>query len=260
MHDPMTVAHEIRIGSKYKNDGNYRNPIITIWHVDPETDGTDDSCGWFIRSRHLPTGLLDKVIKEFESEWDNSWTSEDSNYTYYNGWFNPYGENILSVRGIVHNMYLYAAKICLVPDDNNPRKAWDKAWKFLNKHYAEIMYFAENNRDSMRDIITRKFSIGTNTPYTPEKRKEMIREWASIITTDVIRKVQPWYEHPRWHIRHWKIQFHPWQNLKRPYWDKCCICGKRGFKSSAISDWGGQRIWHQECDRVNQKAPLNNGI
>lgn len=34
MHDPMTVAFEIRwLG-------------VTIWHVDPETDGTDNSCRW----------------------------------------------------------------------------------------------------------------------------------------------------------------------------------------------------------------------
>ena len=37
MHDPKTVAHEIKLLGHY---------FITIWHVDPETDGTDDSCGW----------------------------------------------------------------------------------------------------------------------------------------------------------------------------------------------------------------------
>lgn len=37
MHDPKSVAHEIEIFGKY---------FITIWHVDPETDGSDDSCGW----------------------------------------------------------------------------------------------------------------------------------------------------------------------------------------------------------------------
>lgn len=36
MHDPKTVAHEIRIKNWH---------LVTIWHVDPETDGTDDSCG-----------------------------------------------------------------------------------------------------------------------------------------------------------------------------------------------------------------------
>ena len=37
MYDPKTVAHEIKVLGKH---------IVTIWHVDPATDGTDDSCGW----------------------------------------------------------------------------------------------------------------------------------------------------------------------------------------------------------------------
>lgn len=46
MHDPMTVAHEIRYPwfERRKNGGRRHRLFITIWHVDPETDGTDDSC------------------------------------------------------------------------------------------------------------------------------------------------------------------------------------------------------------------------
>lgn len=267
MHSPETVAFQIR-NPFAKNKYSY---LITIWHIDPETDHTDDSCGWFMRSRHLPVGLLEKVVKEYETEWDRTWTSNDDDddieerkekrekYTYYMGWFNPQGENIMSVRGIVANMYLYAVKICLNPDDKiDPGKAWDKAWKFMNKNYAQIMYFAENNRDSIRDTIVRKFSIGTGTRYTPEKRNEMIRECATIVTTDVMRKLRPWYKHPRWHIRHWRIKFHPFQNLKRRYWDKCCICGKRGFKGAAYGDWDGTKLWHEECDQQTRKSPTPN--
>src|SRR5690242_6045894 len=54
MHDPMTVAFEIRYPwrqRKYRNhkskfQRNYRASFITIWHKDPEADGTDDSCDW----------------------------------------------------------------------------------------------------------------------------------------------------------------------------------------------------------------------
>jgi hypothetical protein len=56
MHDPMTVAFEIRYPwKKYGKRGrteferNYREPFITVWHVDPEKDGSDDSCDWFGR-------------------------------------------------------------------------------------------------------------------------------------------------------------------------------------------------------------------
>lgn len=39
-------------------------PLITIWHVDPETDGTDDSCRWFHprlteREKQIAANLID---------------------------------------------------------------------------------------------------------------------------------------------------------------------------------------------------------
>jgi hypothetical protein len=249
MHDPMTVAHEIYLGSKKRKNGNYRTPIITIWHVDPETDGTDDSCGWFIRGRHLDKKLIDEVAKEFEYEWDRTHIG-DNGYVYNCGWFSPEGDNVLSVMGIMLNMYIYAAKILLNKGGKiGPGKMWDKAYSFVKKHYVEIMYFSENNRDSMRDSIVRKFQRGCNEEYTPKKRMEMIQEFARTISSDIIRRNRKWYQHPRWHIHHWKIQFHPFQQLKRRYWDKCCMCGKRGFKGSANGDWSGTKIWHPECDK-----------
>lgn len=47
MHDPMTVAFEIKL--PFRSEKNKYKSLITIWHVDPEKDGSDDSCGWFIR-------------------------------------------------------------------------------------------------------------------------------------------------------------------------------------------------------------------
>lgn len=248
MHSPKSVAFEIYLGKKKKKNGQYRDSFITIWHNDPEKDGTDDSCGWFIRSRHIQDGIIDKVVKEFEFEWDRTFKSE-SGHVYNSGWFNPEGENILSVQAIVFNMYLRAYKVALNPDDKiDPGKMWDKAYKFLNKHLVEIMLFAENNTDSMRDSIVRKYERGCGEEYTSAKRKYWIRDCASIVTTDIMRKVRPWYKHPKWHIHHWSIQFHPIQKIKRRFWDKCSICGKRGFKTTAMSDWHGTKRWHQECD------------
>lgn len=54
MHDPMTLAWEIKSPFKRKSalfkDG-YRETLVAIWHVDPEKDGTDDSCDWFNSKR-----------------------------------------------------------------------------------------------------------------------------------------------------------------------------------------------------------------
>lgn len=51
MHDPLTVAWEIKRPwrdkpSQFFKEG-YRPAMITVWHKDPERDGSDDSCGWF---------------------------------------------------------------------------------------------------------------------------------------------------------------------------------------------------------------------
>lgn len=75
MHDPQTVAFEIKYPwrgepSKFWPKG-YRSSFITIWHVDPERDGTDDSCGWFIRGRHLSQPDKALAHRLIENEHDN---------------------------------------------------------------------------------------------------------------------------------------------------------------------------------------------
>jgi hypothetical protein len=57
MHDPMTVAFTIRYPwrdapTKHYPKG-YRQRFVTIWHVDPEKRGSDDSCDWFGNHRKL---------------------------------------------------------------------------------------------------------------------------------------------------------------------------------------------------------------
>ena len=78
MHDPMSVAFEIRYPwlayTKAERDARknseftqtYRASFITIWHVDPERDGSDDSCDWFNHKRK--PGPLEKALQE--AMWD----------------------------------------------------------------------------------------------------------------------------------------------------------------------------------------------
>jgi len=245
MHDPSTVTFEIKYPWRGKPSGlfpnGYRASAITIWHEDPETDHTDDSCGWFIRSRHCDQVKLKKIREAFEFDWDRVFKS-DSGHVYFCGLFDPSGNPHFSVHGIVLNLFWIAARIHF-------DGSWDKASKFINAHLAEILIFAENPSDSLFDGITRKFQDACSEPQTERIRGERIDNMAGCIYSWIMRSERPWYRHPRWHIWHWKFQVHAWQLFKRWAFEKCCKCGK-GFRwgECPIGDWHGTRMWHQSCD------------
>lgn len=194
MHDPMTVAHEIKspfyrmtpFGTKYHKS------LVTIWHVDPETDHTDDSCGWFIRPRHVDKSLRESVQREFAFQLKHHY------------WWDENGFMRHSEISTLVNMYKIA--VYKVLGD------WDKTDNFLRKHLHEIITFSENDIDCIfqyRKII---------------KTEEQTNDLADVVLTDVLRKLRPWYKHPKWHIRHWKVQIHwpRWLRKGRGKEVPCC--------------------------------------
>lgn len=260
MHDPLTVAHEIKYpwktypqsksGKSLFEDG-YRTSFITIWHKDPCTDHTDDSCGWFMRSRHGDPKVLEKIVKRFEWDWDRTFTSDGTGKVYFCGYFYPEdagaGMPNMGVTAIVLNLFFLAA-LEMFPD-NNRRK---KASAFCQINLFEIMMFAENPTDSLRDGIIRKW--GTDT-----KRDERIQDIASSIYGWILRQNRPWYRHPKWHVWHWEIQCHPLQQLKRILFSRCCKCGGsfRWNESVCSSQWDSEGpCWFKgekslECSRCS---------
>jgi len=235
MHDPSTVAFEIYLGKKQLKNGQYRNPLITIWHNDPEKDGTDDSCGWFIRARHTPQDTLAKIRREFEFNFKNNY------------WFDEEGYQIFSTIGTLTQMYNTAAWIHF----NHDRK---KLNRFMRKYCYDIIQLAENPVDCMGDDITGKFYISTNSNLLSDER---FNGFAGMIYSDILRKERKWYQHPKWHIHHWSLQIHPLQHFKRRWIDKCSICGTRGFKTTAYSDWYGKKLWCEKCNNLTMKHPID---
>lgn len=268
MHDPATVAFDINIPLPWKTDGILKSDgrvwdkyhLATIWHVDPEKDGTDDSCGWFMRARHGNKEVLEKIAKRFEYDWDKVYVPsrddhdpDDGEYrgeVYHRGFFKPNGDPHFSVHGIVLNLFFIA---CIEHFQSDGRTNWKRAKRFLRKNLLEILLFAENPTDSLFDGITRKFEKNCGEEYGTRAREERIRNMASCIYAWILRAEQPWYRHPRWHIHHWRIQIHFWQMFKRCWIDRCSICGK-GFKykESVYGDWNGARIWHDRCSDVGK--------
>lgn len=266
MHDPHTLAFSIKSPIRRKNSffpEGYRNSLIDIWHCDPERDGADDSCGWFIRSRHGNQETLEKIRKRFEYDWDSIYSpskqdhdEEDGEFkprVYFNGYFCPNGDPNLSVQGIVLNLFFLAAIETL-----GTRK---KAANFMQRNLFEIMHLAENPHDSLFDGITRKFEIGCGEEHGPRQRKERIGSMAGAIYSWILRANRPWYRHPRWHVHHWRIQIPFLQHLRRFLFTRCEKCGS-GFtwgESPVSNQWdrprsrsfewfrGEQCLHHSEC-------------
>lgn len=226
MHDPMTVAFEIKLPFGGYRSGNhvYRPPLITIWHVDPETDGTDDSAGWFMRARHGDKNVLEAIRQAYAFDWDAEW----------GGWFDKDGKPLFSTGAIVLDMFWHAAF-------EHFRKDAKKARRFMRKHTFDILHFAENTTDSAHASIVGKYGI--------EPRQDRIDQHASMIYGCVLRWTRPAWKHPRWHFWHWQFQVHPLQKLNRWLFTRCCKCGKRfGWNESPIGSWSGKEVWHSSCD------------
>lgn len=261
MHDPMTVAHEIKYPWRQKPcklwPKGYRSTFITIWHVDPEKDGTDDSCGWFQSSRHGDKAVLEKIVKQFEFDWDRTFTSDGSGKTYFCGYFYPQdagaGMPNMGVTAVGLNLFFIAAGIYFESDGQS---SWKKARRWMQSNLFDIMLFIENPTDSLRDSLIQKFG-----QY--EKREERIRSMASCIYGWIMRTQRPWWKHPKWHVWHWKIQCVPLGNLKRWMFSHCCKCGKR-FKygeSPVTNNWnsegvkwfrGETDVYHGSCNGDSQ--------
>lgn len=162
-----------------------------LWHNDPCRGGRgDDSCGWFKRAHHGDPAVLKKIVNLFSFDWDRTFTSDGTGKTYMCGLFMPDGHPALSVHAIAINLFFLAA-LEVFPARRN-------ALRYLNSHLFEILFFAENQIDSLYDSITRKFGEG-------DSREDRIRKMASCIYGYILRDIQPWWQHPRWHVHHWRI-------------------------------------------------------
>lgn len=245
MHDPMTVAFEIKYPwRKYGAAGrseflrNYRESLITIWHVDPETDGTDDSCGWFARARHGDQDVLERIVKRFQFDWDRTFTSEGSGRTYNVGFFDPDGYPAISPTALTLNLFFLAGLEMF--------GSRERALRWMQRHLAELLLFAENPSDSLADTLTQKFGAD-------RRREERIRNLAAVVYGYMLRERRPWWRHPRWHVWHWRLQIHPLQQLRRWLFERCGECRKGyrwGYYPVTFSWSGDGPTYHAECSEV----------
>jgi len=264
MHDPMTQAFEIkypwwkhkpwpkkhqhsrsrkftwdnllteaqRVGRDSFWDTGYRDTFITIWHLDPERDGSDDSCGW----------SFPKLTPWQKSRlWNGAW-SEASNphFLAFNG---RHWEGNLSDA-----VSMYTALVIMVARllDLEHKVTIDRAQRMA----LERIHWPDCCKGT--DVFCFQPGYHTNSPKDKEDdRQEHFHGILCGISRRLLSDLRPWYRHPKWHFWHWRLQIHPIQNLVRRYWTKCCKCGRRGFKEAAITDWNHTKVWHQSCEGVS---------
>lgn len=168
MHDPDTLVKSL-------------GPFC-LWHHDPCTDHTDDSCGWFMRARHGDPKVLKAIESDFAFEWNAS----------YQPWFTEQGDPALSTMGIALQMFRIAAW-------NHFSKDRKKVERYMRKHLYDILHFAENTCDTMATSIQGKYG------ECSEPKKNRVRSMASMVYGCVLRDTRPWWKAPRWHVHHWRI-------------------------------------------------------
>lgn len=253
MHDPMTVAFTIKRPWPYRSNFNRKDwfwpSIVTIWHVDPESDGSDDSCGW---SRPPLTPTDRKIIDDLV-EWESK---------------HPYfaSPSIPASSVVVDPNYEYpqmtpgdslALTACawqLIAKEKAHRTGrdhggWRRVGKLTMREWVEIVQVATYPHDNLRSLLV----------STDEEPLERVRRFFLCVMNAYNRFHRPWYRHPRWHVWHWRIKVEPLQAFKRWAFSRCCKCGK-GFKwaySPTTCSWNGtgplwfrseSGVFHSECD------------
>jgi hypothetical protein len=256
MHDPCTVAFEIRRpwprSTSLLKDGTkwrYFPSIITIWHVDPETDAhkrgcrADDSCGWST----VPTTPeeRERIRNMGEGEWSclfgkRAATAEGKDYAY----------------------------VCYEPTTYDA-VYW--AWRRIKRETARrrpIWKYGRERRYLSPAELERIYSLASNPVDNLQmtvagvKNAEDCGAFFLTVYRCYLRFNRPWWKHPRWHVWHWRIQFHPWQTLRRWLFTRCAHCGKRfAYGGSPIShSWHSPKpgwfksevgLFHDECSAIH---------
>jgi hypothetical protein len=235
MHNPSILVFSIRnpfqlLKCYFKKKPLYHaSDWIDIWHEDPCSDGSDDSCGYSYY----------KLKKD-----DSAWCKKESKYD-YNSIFGIYQKKVDSFELIYHVW-------------NSIKWSRFKRRKITHKELLNIIDLSYNVYDNLRDVVNqindtvfnRKFAelrarqrLGIRSEwdylstedydYTSEESKliykgeEAMASLYYLVYRNYMTFHRPWYKHPKFHFRHWRIRVVPLSLFKRWVFGRCCKCDKR---------------------------------
>jgi hypothetical protein len=246
MHDPMTAAFEIKYpwvkSRRTMKDGSehvYRESFATIWHVDPEKDGTDDSCGY----------TVPKLTKrQLERLRNVAWGEARNPY------FLRFNRKEAPQHSRAELEALYRGLILLVADTLDIPCTFEQAAReaAATIHHADCI-----DRANVFCYLNGYHNNFPDTEDGSDSDKRMREDHFTGVMAGIarwmLRDRRPWYRHPRWHIHHWKIQIRPLQKLRRWVFDRCGQCGKRFDWNEApitYSWYGKGPCFHEGCTQT----------
>jgi hypothetical protein len=110
----------------------------------------------------------------------------------------------------------------------------------------EIMSLVANPVDNFRDTFTKAQTL------------EDIRRSSYFMLRSFVRMERKWWQHPKWHIHHWRVQVRFLLWFKRWAFTRCAKCGGRfkWMESGVSHQWdSGGPMWfrsedltHSNCD------------
>jgi hypothetical protein len=200
MHDPLTVAFEIKYpwpkwGRKGQSEWerSYRENFITIWHKDPLKFAgkcgcrDDDSCGWFRPPcSEDDAKRIRKLAKEQYSSIFERQVRTDESASYARICFTP------SAYDAVYWIWLAIKHLY------RKRGCWQYGCRLSVRELESIYMLSSNPVDNVRTLVDEV------------RDEDTFNRLVFCIFRAYQRHYRPWYRHPRWHIAHWRIQFHPW--------------------------------------------------
>lgn len=236
MHDPMTVAFTIKAPWWYRPKSGpfkgkrYHATLVTIWHVDPEKGGSDDSCGYTVphlskcqrkrlKSWAWHEGRNPYFLRYRSKEWDMGRAEAEA---IYRGLL-LHVARVARIRMTYTQAALQAALTIHDPDCIDPA--------------SRLCFLPGYHSNSKED--------------RQEDREQHFYEVICGIARWMKRGRRSWWRHPRWHFWHWRFQVHPLQSLWRRLFVRCSRCGGSfGWKESAIGSWSGNKMWHERCEGI----------
>lgn len=245
MHDPATVAFDIKSPFKSKPSRvwpkGYRNTWFTIWHIDPEKPGTgnrsDDSCGWFDRrpGQYADAVAYFKADQTFMHDVRLSLARrEPMPYPFYEGISERHMTGLRLPAGEA------LALVTMVAQELELRRWWNGQDGNGGAHAS----FWRRHLTRRHDVMAEAASLALH-PLDNMSAIDEPEAVVGLIAAALNRRAKPWWRHPRWHVHHWRIQWHWLQTFNRWAFARCAKCGGRfRWGESPTGSWGGDEIWH----------------